>query len=35
MPPLAAHPAAHCSMMRWSAAVFGFSLWRPPQREKK
>jgi hypothetical protein len=34
MPPLFAQPAEHCSMMRWSASVFGFSLARPPQREK-
>jgi hypothetical protein len=35
MPPLLAHPAAHCSMMRWSASVFGFLLGAAaPAREE-
>ena len=35
MLPLAAHPAAHCSMMRTRFSVLGSSFARPPQREKK
>jgi hypothetical protein len=33
--PFTGQPAVHCSTIRTKSFVFGFSLARPPHREKK